>query len=91
MMPFRKKFRPRPYDPHRKDTRTAAQKAANARNFHIFKLRGLASFSCLLSRPRRDAMRRLIDEELAAMGAKTSAEHEAEIAAAWAAHEQEKT
>jgi hypothetical protein len=64
-----KQFRIRPYDPHRKDTRTPAQKAANTRNFRIFQLRGLASFRYLLTGKRRDALLRLVDQELRAIGA----------------------
>ncbi len=64
-----RRFRPRPYDPNRKDTRTPAQKAAQQRNFRIFQLRGLASFRFLLTGERRDALLRLVDQELRAIGA----------------------
>jgi hypothetical protein len=64
-----KRFQPRPYDPNRKDTRTPAQKAANQRNFRIFQLRGLASFRFLLTGARRDALLRLVDQELRTIGA----------------------
>jgi hypothetical protein len=62
-------FRPRPYDPNRKDTRTPAQKKAQQRNFRIFQLRGLASFRFMLTGERRDALLRLVDQELRAIGA----------------------
>lgn len=64
-----KRFRPRPYDPNRKDTRTPAQIAAGNRNFRIFQLRGLASFRYMLTGKRRDALLRLVDQELKALGA----------------------
>lgn len=64
-------FKPRPYDPDRKDNRTPAQKAASERNFRIFQLRGLSTQVRLLTGKRREKAMRLVDEELAAMGAKT--------------------
>jgi hypothetical protein len=64
-----KRFQARPYDPRRKDARTPAQKAAGQRNFRIFQLRGLASFRFLLTGERRDALLRLVDEELRTIGA----------------------
>jgi hypothetical protein len=64
-----KRFQPRPYDPNRKDTRTPAQRTANERNFRIFQLRGLASFRFLLTGKRRDALLRLVDQELKEIGA----------------------
>ena len=62
-------FKRRPYDPNKPDTRTPAQKAAGDRNFAIFKLRGLWSFSYLLTGKRRSVMQRLVDAELKALGA----------------------
>jgi hypothetical protein len=64
-----KRFQPRPYDPSRKDARTPAQRAANERNFRIFQLRGLASFRFMLTGKRRDALLRIVDQELKALGA----------------------
>jgi uncharacterized protein YjiS (DUF1127 family) len=64
-----KRFKPRPYDPSRRDERTTAQKQASARNFRIFQLRGLASFRYMLTGNRRQALLRLVDQELKAIGA----------------------
>lgn len=72
-----KQFRPRPYDPDRKDTRTPAQRAANDRNFRVFQLRGLASFRYMLTGQRRDALLRLVDQELKAIGAEPESAREA--------------
>ena len=72
-----KRFRPRPYDPSRKDTRTPAQKAANERSFRIFQLRGLASFRFMLTGNRRDALLKLVDQELKALGAEPESAREA--------------
>lgn len=71
-------FKVRPYDPDRKDRRTAAQKAASARNFQVFNLRGLACLAHRLTGPRRDAVIAAVDEELALLGAKPTALHEME-------------
>lgn len=62
-------FKPRPYDPNRKDGRTPAQKAASDRNFRIFLLPGLYAQVGLLTGKRREQARKLVDQELAAMGA----------------------
>ena len=64
-------FKPRPYDPERPDKRTPAQIAANQRNFRIFQLRGLHAQMRLLTGKRRDQAWKLVDQELAAMGAET--------------------
>lgn len=66
-------FKPRPYDPNWKDNRTQAQKASAMRNFRIFQLRGLHAQVGLLTGKRREAARRLVDQELRAMGAETEA------------------
>lgn len=66
-------FKPRPYDPDRADNRSPAQKAAGERNFRIFMLRGLHAQMRLLTGRRRELARKLVDEELAALGAETQA------------------
>lgn len=68
-------FKPRPYDPDRPDNRSPAQKVASNRNFRIFKLRGLYAQMHLLTCKRRDQARKLVDQELAAMGAKTETQN----------------
>lgn len=67
-------FRPRPYDPHREDRQTDAQKIATQRNFRVFRLHGLHSQISLLTGPRRDLAQMLVDQELVAMGAATTEE-----------------
>lgn len=64
-------FKPRPYDPSRKDGRSQAAKEASDRNFRIFKLRGLYAQVGLLTGKRRERARKIVDEELKAMGAET--------------------
>ena len=77
-------FKPRPYDPDRKDTRTPAQKAASNRNFRIFQLRGLHAQMFLLTGKRRDAAQKLVDQELVVMGAATQDQHREASFAKWA-------
>lgn len=67
-----------PYQPGRVDKRSDAQKAAHARNFKVFNLRGLASMRFRLTGPRRDALLDLVDAELALIGAKPTVVHEME-------------
>ena len=50
---------------------TDAQSKAHARNFTIFRLRGLYYHAWLLTDARRDQMRALVDAELAALGSET--------------------
>lgn len=69
-------FKPRPYDPDRKDTRTPAQKAAQMRNFRVFQLRGLHAQVRLLTGKRRERAMALVDQELKAMGALTMRDHD---------------
>lgn len=76
-------FKPRPYDPYREDHRTPAQKAASDRNFRIFKLRGLHAQMSLLTGKRREQAQKLVDQELAAMGAQSETERQAERRAKW--------
>lgn len=71
-------FRPRPYDPDREDNRTPSQKAASDRNFRIFKLRGLHAQCTLLTGRRREAAQRLVDQELAAIGAEPETKRQAD-------------
>lgn len=71
-------FRPRPYDPDRKDKRTDAQKAASRRNFGIFQLRGLWALAGMLREPYRSTVRVLIDADLIARGAAGESERQAE-------------
>jgi len=67
-------FKSRPYDPFRKYNQTPAQQAATERNFRIFRLHGLHSAMHMLTGPRRDMALMLVDQELIAMGADTTAE-----------------
>lgn len=67
-------FKPRPYDPGRVSKQTPAQQAATIRNFNVFKLHGLHSQMGMLTGPRRELARALVDQELIAMGARTVAE-----------------
>lgn len=76
-------FRPRPYDPDRKDSRTPAQKAATERNFRIFQLHGLHAQVRLLTGKRRERAQQLVDDELRAMGARTVTELAAERRRKW--------
>lgn len=69
-------FKPRPYDPDRVDTRTQAQRDATDRNFGIFKLRGLHAQMGLLTGPRRELARMLVDQELIERGALSMADAE---------------
>lgn len=71
----------RPYEPGRDMKRTAAQRTATDRNFRIFRLRGLYHQAGLLTGQRRERMQRLVDEELAALGADRMAEHNAAVIA----------
>lgn len=64
-------FKPRPYDPDRASKQTSAQRAATIRNFNIFKLHGLHAQMGMLTGPRRELARMLVDQELQAMGADT--------------------
>lgn len=64
-------FKPRPYDPDRVSKQTPAQQAAAIRNFNVFKLHGLHAQMGMLTGPRRDLARTLVDQELQAMGADT--------------------
>jgi len=76
-------FKTRPYDPDREDKRSPAQKAASNRNFRIFQLRGLHAQVRLLTGKRREQAMKLVDQELAAMGAKTESERDAERRKKW--------
>ena len=67
-------FKPRPYDPDRVSKQTPAQQAATERNFRVFKLHGLHAQMFMLTGPRRELARLLVDQELIAMGAQTTAE-----------------
>lgn len=67
-------FKPRPYDPERRSKQTPAQQAATERNFRLFRLHGLHSQMFLLTGPRRDLARMLVDQELTALGAMTTEE-----------------
>lgn len=48
--------------------RTEAQKAASERNFHTMRIRALWTLSCILSKPRREAVQAIIDQELTERG-----------------------
>jgi hypothetical protein len=76
-------FKPRPYDPDRRDYRTAAQKAACERNFRIFKLRGHYAQSYLLTGWRRKVVHFLIDLELRRLGAESETKRAAARRAEW--------
>jgi len=78
MLKVARGFQPRPYDPNREDRQTDAQKAATARNFCIFKLRGLWSQAAMLDEPYRSGVRALIDADLIARGVLPQAKHEVE-------------
>lgn len=67
-------FKPRPYDPERKNKQTPAHAAATERNFRIFRLHGLHAQMNLMTGPRRELARLLVDQELIAMGAATTQE-----------------
>ncbi|MDF0543370.1 hypothetical protein PX699_13510 [Sphingobium sp. H39-3-25] len=67
-------FKPRPYDPLRKYNQTPAQQAATIRNFNVFKLHGLHAQMGMLTGPRRELARMLVDQELQTMGADSVAE-----------------
>lgn len=67
-------FKPRPYDPERESKQTPKQEAATRRNFRIFRLHGLHAQLGLLSGPRRDLARMLVDQELIALSALTIGE-----------------
>lgn len=56
---------------------SAQQVASRNRNWRIFKLRGLQTQMLLLTGPRRVLAQQLVDRELALIGAKPKAEHEA--------------
>lgn len=67
-------FKPQPYDPERSTKQTPKQEAATRRNFRIFRLHGLHAQLGLLSGPRRELARMLIDQELIALSALTTGE-----------------
>jgi hypothetical protein len=69
-------FKPRPYDPNREDKQTPAQRSATARNFAIFRLRGLWQQASMLSEPHRTTARIAIDLDLIGRGALPQLEHE---------------
>ena len=69
------------YTPGKEDKRTDAQKVAHHRSFQIFQLRGLYALTGRLTGVRRDAVRLLIDQELAMWGAETEGAREAVRAA----------
>lgn len=73
-----KAFKPRLYDPARADKRSDAQRAANNRNFAIFRLRGLWAQAGLLAEPYRTGARAAIDADLIARGALPQEAHERE-------------
>ena len=52
---------------------TLKQRQARARNWRIRTLRALHALAQLLTEPRQSAVRALIDEELASLGAETAA------------------
>ncbi len=59
----------RPTDPNRpRRIMTEAQRAANDRNFRIFRIRGLHTLAFILSADRRQAVQTIIDDELRALG-----------------------
>lgn len=60
--------------------RTAAQDAATDRAFRIFRLRGFYYQAALLTGERREQAQAAVDAELRLLGAKTHAEHVAEVA-----------
>lgn len=57
---------------------TPAQTAARARNWRIRCLRSLHALCGLLTGERRSAARNAVDDELALIGAKTTAQHRAQ-------------
>ena len=76
-------FKPRTYDPDRENNRSPAQKAANDRNFRIFRLRGLHAQMWLLTGKRREQAKKLVDQELAAMRAESETKRQADSRAKW--------
>jgi hypothetical protein len=62
---------------------TPAQEASRTRNWGIRNLRALYALSYQVAGARGDAIRALIDEECAARGARTYAEHAEAVAARW--------
>lgn len=77
MIPLRKPFTVRPYDPERQDNRTEKQKEATDRNFRIFRLRSLWALAYILTEPNRSTVQALIDFELQRFGALPQREHAA--------------
>lgn len=75
-------FRPKDHREPRQP-RTPAQKAATERSFKIFRLRGLWYACLILTGERRAAAQQLVDDELALLGAKPQATHDAERMARW--------
>ncbi|MDO9471926.1 MAG: hypothetical protein Q7J28_02640 [Caulobacter sp.] len=73
------RFRVKPHTEPRKP-RTQAQEAATDRAFRIFRLRGLYYQALLLTGERREQAQAAVDAELRLLGAKTHAEHAAEVA-----------
>lgn len=67
-------FKPRPYDPDRSSKQTLAQQTATERNFRVFRLHGLHSAMRMLTGLRRDMAQMMVDQELTAMGADTTAQ-----------------
>lgn len=76
MIPLRKPFTVRPYDPDREDNRTEKQKKATQRNFRVFRLRSLWALAYVLTEPTRPMVQALIDFELQKFGALPQREHE---------------
>lgn len=81
----------RTYDdnrPHKPST--PAQDAARARSWRIFNLRSLAESGHCLSPARRRILRALIDDQLKALNANTTAQHYEKVMAEMDARHQEK-
>ncbi len=78
MIPLRRPFQPRPWDPDREDNRTEKQKAATERNFRVFRMRSLWALVYILPEPTRSTVQNLIDFELRQIGALPQREHESE-------------
>lgn len=79
-------FKPKPHSEPRQP-RTPAQEVATERSFKIFRLRGLWYMCLILTGERRAAAQQLVDDELALLGAKPQAQHDAERFARWDAEQ----
>lgn len=68
------------YDPRRpRKPETPAQHAQRTRSWRIFQLRALAVNCFALSPMRRRILRAIVDDQLRAIGADTTKEHEAKV------------